>query len=261
MIPTPPGLTHISELFTIAEARQTERIEHDFTQGHFQGFDELFAFFNLSIDRFASIAEIKPLTVLIDRLRQDFETGLMSFLCGMDQATFDAMRDVMEIGYLLRDFTMDHSHVAEWFSLDDLARLKRYTPNTLRQRYATSRRVAVVDLPDSKEYRAHSSMLHVSPSQDWLIQRGVSRSQHAQFGASFALADLMHHARDTVFLLNAFPSEFSADLQPLDEAVIVPKLREAFEHTMKRYDSSLMWVHIATKVAEVRAADATDQGA
>jgi hypothetical protein len=191
--------------------------------------------------------------VLVSRLKKDFETALVSFVVGMDQAAFDAMRDAMEAGYLLRDFTLEPARIVEWLSLSDKERWNRFGPNVLRQRFASSQGVAVTDLLDSKEYCAHSSMLHVSPEEDGFVHRGVSRSPHPEFGASFALADILHHARDTVFLLASFVATFSSGQNTDDPTIFVPHLRVAFEHTMKRYNGALMWIDIGKSVAQYRA--------
>jgi hypothetical protein len=213
MFPKPVGLRHFSEVFSAVETRLQERTKHDLTDAHVRGFDEFFAYLQRAAEQFQSVESIRPLIVLVARLRKDFETALVSFVVGMDQAAFDAMRDAMEIEYLLRDFTLDPGRIAEWLSLNDKERWNRFGPNSLRQRFANHQGIAVTDLLDSKEYCAHSSMLHVSPDEDAFVQRGVARSQHPEIGASFALADILHHARDTVYLLSSFVALFSMCVQ------------------------------------------------
>lgn len=258
MFPKPAGLPHFCQVFSTVETRLQERIKHDLTEDHVRGFDEFFAFLQKASEQFQVVQSIRPLTVLVARLRKDFETALVSFVVGMDQAAFDAMRDGMEIGYLLRDFTLDAGRIPEWLSLADKERWNRFGPNALRQRFASRQGIAVTDLLDSKEYCAHSSMLHVSPYEDGFVERGVSRSPRPEFGASFALADILHHACDTVFLLTSFVAAFSGGQKKDDTTGFVPHLRVAFEHTMKRYTNALMWIDMAKAVAEHRAQASND---
>jgi|GEM_PF-5309180 len=258
MFPKPAGLPHFCEVFSTVETRLRERTKHDLTEDHVRGFDEFFTFLQRASEQFQAVESIRPLTVLVARLRKDFETALISFVVGMDQAAFDAMRDGMEIGYLLRDFTLDAGRILEWLSLADKERWNRFGPNALRQRFATHQGIAVTDLLDSKEYCAHSSMLHVSADEDGLVERGVSRSHNPEFGASFALADILHHARDTVYLLTSFVATFSDGQRKDDPTEFVPHLRVAFEHTMKRYNNALMWIDMAKAVVEYRAKASKD---
>lgn len=257
MFPKPAGLPYFSDVFSTVETRMQERIKHDLTEDHVRGFDEFFAFLQRASGQFEKLELIKPLVVLVGRLRKDFETALVSFVVGMDQAAFDAMRDGMEIGYLLRDFTLDSRRIREWLSLADKERWNRFSPNALRQRFASQQGIAVTDLLDSKEYCAHSSMLHVSPHEDGYLERGVCRSLHPEFGASFALADILHHARDTVYSLTSFLATFSGQPKS-DPTELVPHLRRAFEYTMKRYNNGLMWIDIAKTVAEHRIQSSRD---
>ena len=97
---------------------------------------------------------------LLDRTKADFITALDAALAGLNGVAFDAMRDVMEIEYLLRDFRYDPSAIARWLS--DKHR-RDFMPVKLRERHARKLGVAVKDLPDSQDYKIHSEGLHVSP--------------------------------------------------------------------------------------------------
>ena len=252
MLPSFENLPEMSALASRFEQRMSERVEHDLTDAHWAGFDELFQYLKSTAETFRDFETVAPIAGVIERLTKDFETALFSFLCGMDQAAFDAMRDAMEVGYLLRDFNLWPDRIAEWLSLTGKERWNKFSPNALRQRFANHTGVNVTDLLDSKEYGTHSAMLHVSPSDDGIVQRGISTSTLPQFGASASLADILHHARDTVFLLHEMLVTFCDTDETVDVSTLVPSLPAAYEHTMKSFNSTLMWMDIGRAMAGTR---------
>lgn len=121
--------------------------------------------------RASSITLTEHIAPLFSRSVADFEMAIESGLSGMNSLVFDAMRDVMEIEYLLRDFAAAPSHISEWLRLPRDERGKKFSPNALRQRRAKALGVSVSDLPTSTDYRGHSIFLHVNPPMDNPLER------------------------------------------------------------------------------------------
>ncbi|MBI1902756.1 MAG: hypothetical protein HYS13_16790 [Planctomycetia bacterium] len=240
-------------LATVAERRK-ERIRGDLSETHFDGFEELFRFLDAASQRFAQHPLLNKVAALVQRLRADFETGLCAFLSGLDQATFDSMRDVMEIEYLLREFLHEPASVDPWLDATDEDRWRKFGPGQLRRRHAARLGISTDELLDTYEYRAHSATLHVSPHGMFPVERGVSKSPYPQLGAAFALADILHHARDIVFLIYKLAEGSSPSLKLDHDPATMPKLQSAFELSMRRYHNAWMLVDIAGAVAEHRRA-------
>ncbi len=258
--PSPDRQPLMHELFELVARRRDERLRYDLTDTHVEGFEELFNYLDTAVERFAQHPVLAQVVVLVRRVRADFETGLFAFLSGLDQATFDEMRDVMEIEYLLREFLHEPASINQWLSATDDDRWRIFGPGQLRRRHADRLRVPVADLVDTAEYRAHSGMLHVGPEPSWPIERGVSKSDHPEFGAAFALADLLHHARDSVYLLYILAERAVPPLRlDQDPGTGLPHLQRAFEETMRRYHNASMWIDLASVVAEHRRDAAAEQ--
>ena len=77
----------------------------------------------VQLDRIATAFGAEPrlhkLTFLIRRVIADFETALEATLSSYAAAAFDAMRDVLEIDYLLKDFALDEKLIDEWLNADE----------------------------------------------------------------------------------------------------------------------------------------------
>jgi hypothetical protein len=119
---------------------------------------------------------LAPVAFLIERAHGDFVTAIEAILSGFHVVVQDAMRDVMEIEFLLRDFAYEPHRMAEWLEGTDQHRWNRFRPAVLRQRYAARIGIKPEDLPEARDYKAHSLFLHVSPLKGYLGPHGVMTS-------------------------------------------------------------------------------------
>jgi hypothetical protein len=83
---------------------------------------------------FATEPRLRKLTFLIRRAIADFETALEATLSSYTAVAFDAMRDVLEIDYLLRDFAVDQQLIDEWLNADEKTLLNKFSPGSVRKR-------------------------------------------------------------------------------------------------------------------------------
>jgi hypothetical protein len=258
--PSPSRQPKVSELFELSARRRDERLLYDLPETHLDGLEQLLRYLDDVESEFGRHSELMKVVVLVRRLRTDFETGLCEFLSGLDQATFDSMRDVMEIEYLLREFLHEPASIDQWLAAPDEDRWKLFGPGKLRQQHAKRVGVSSKNLLDTYEYRAHSASLHVSPKVNEIVQRGVSKSAHPELGAAFALADLLHHARDILFLLYELAGQATPPLRlQQDPRTDLPELRAAFDITETRFRNAAMLLDVASTIAKHLDKDNSDQ--
>lgn len=87
-----------------------------------QGIDEVFEYLSQAEELFRQDAELKPLAVLLRRARGDFEIDAEAIFSGLPLVASNAMRDVMEIHYLLRDFLDDPARIESWLTASNETR-------------------------------------------------------------------------------------------------------------------------------------------
>ena len=177
------------------------RIESEVNAVFRQGYDEFQSFLISVRSDFSNNPLLHQLDSLIDRVQCDYKSAMICYLHGLDQTTFDVMRDVMEISYLLRDFVLTPDHIDKWVRGTDSYRRNHFTSGKLRKRYADHLGVPVGDLKDTTEYNGHSAMLHVSPHEHPFLKRGLLTDRNPVFSGRFALADVFHHARDVAEMI------------------------------------------------------------
>lgn len=119
-----------------------------------------------SLGSHAESVEASPalngLVALVRRARTDVEQMVDAWLGGQHLPYANAARDLMEVEWLVRDFTADPVRVADWLNSTQQRRQDEYSPARLRRRIA-DRECPGEDLPDSLEYQVHSETLHVTP--------------------------------------------------------------------------------------------------
>ncbi len=122
----------------------------------------------LHLDRLHGIWSADPglnrLAFLIDRLTSDFETALEATLSGYFSVAADAMRDVMEIEYLLLDFLADKQQVDKWLSADDKTLRREFAPAAVRKRLHKAGVRPFETSDQANDYAAHSAALHATPA-------------------------------------------------------------------------------------------------
>lgn len=184
----------IAERLVEAERLREERLRMYLPGKRLEGLEQLYTYLQRLEAAYAEHDELSALTFLIQRARRDFETALEATLSAYQGVAADAMRDVMEIEYLLLDFGINPEHTAEWLGCDRKLRLRKYSPARLRERL-----IAGGVPPFSNEgwepvdYRAHSESLHVTPHVPFIAGRGIEQHSHSFF-ADAGFIEMFEHA-------------------------------------------------------------------
>ena len=178
-----------------------------------RGLEQFYEYLEKSEHLLAESMWAKDFAFLIRRVRTDFDVALESTLSGHISSTFEAMRDVLEIELLLRDFTAFPDHASEWLSASDRDRSKRFRPAELRRRQRNIRHHWSES--DESDYRGHSMALHVTPSH---APFNTKRSgAQTLFGVDMGFWDMFDHARRIVMVLDAMFTERQIGPKPVSD--------------------------------------------
>lgn len=152
---------------------------------------------------FRSKTKLAPLAFLVARLREDFEDGIDASLSGSYAVVSNSMRDAMEIEFLFREFAHDPQRVGEWASLTDNERWWKFGPAKLRKLHARRLNTTAAELPESTDYAAHSSILHVNPPHP-VFPRKAGPGGVGGFWDDVGFQELFEHGRRVAIQLHAF---------------------------------------------------------
>lgn len=173
------------------------RIQASYGSPHLKEFilalDETLAYLAEAQKAFARSRRLSPIELLVSRAVGAFETGVLSVSTENYRCALNAMRDVMEIEYLLSDFLHTPQNLQDWFGCDDRARWKRFQPVKLRERKANRLETSLERLSDTRDYKSHSEILHILPRHLPLIGYGICDEKH-EAGFHIALSDIVEHA-------------------------------------------------------------------
>ncbi len=191
-------LPNIYESLRLAESNRAERLKH-WKQGiRFNGIEELISHLSELTAVYRRNRKLRRIAFLVERARGDFITALEATLSGFHLVTFDAMRDVMEIEFLLRDFCLSPEHIEEWLDANESNRYTRFRPAILRQRYAQHLGKLPQDLGEAADYKGHSRFLHVTPIINPFGKVGLNSGDIA-FGADSGFWEMYEHGRRLIF--------------------------------------------------------------
>lgn len=180
------------------------------------------------------ISELEPIAFLIDRARTDVEVGLYAALSGYPYVTADAMRDLMEIEFLLWDFSLDPKRISLWLHADDKTLRKEFAPAAVRTRLKESGAWNVGSKGESLDYKAHSAGLHVTPEQP-IFKHRFEEDELMRDAAFWELFEHLRRLFETFVLMRtAFPSEAWARMKALDELIYA---RNAWARTRQMQDA------------------------
>lgn len=174
-----PDLLYV-EILGLLEAQGSKVVEPLLREHHHARGNRLFALMTLIVvlpgfDQvllqcsqlnayFDGTKQLKLIAFLVRRAQADIEIAIEALLVGRQALVSDAMRDVMEIEMLLRDFAARPSSIADWVSADERTLRNRFSPKEIRRRLANDLYPGKgFDLPEADEYAVHSSVLHPSP--------------------------------------------------------------------------------------------------
>ena len=130
-----------------AEARRVKLTSALLDRALLKGIDELLTRLDDLAQAFAADPALAKLAFLIRRGTADFETALEASMSGYVAVAFDAMRDVLEIENLLRDFANQPANFDAWLTADEKTLLKKFTgalaPNSDADKLAREEPAAV----------------------------------------------------------------------------------------------------------------------
>jgi hypothetical protein len=171
-------LPRLTELLSRAETNRAVRLRAlSTTTKQLRALEEILTYTRELESYCGSEEHVSRLAFLLRRAHGDFATAIDALLSGFHKTVLDSMRDVMEIEFLLRDFALNHSHIAEWLTASEKVRRAKFQAGSLRQRYATSRGQAPPDMPEATDYRGHSMLVHVLPYDNPIVLRCARRCQ------------------------------------------------------------------------------------
>jgi hypothetical protein len=152
---------------------------------------------------------------------QHIVSGMESLLAEPDPRVLDESRRLMEIEFLLFEFTRTPERLRVWRSLSEHERNQEFAFEILRQREEKARGLpAQRVLFDQEEYRVHSSAVHPQPEG----RRPLTAPDEAS-GLFYDAGDLLHHASRA----------WSAGLAAAEATRTDPG--EPFEHELPRLDA------------------------
>lgn len=184
----------VSYRLTEAERIRGERLQIYLSGARLHGLEQLLSYLDALRDAYAREHGLQALELLIARAIGDFETALEATLSGYQGVAADAMRDVMEIEYLLLDFATTPEHAAQWLAADRRQRLRVFAPAKVRDR------LVAAGLPpfgredwEAVDYRAHSEALHVTPHELAVGSRGMESNPSGSMWADAGFIEMFEH--------------------------------------------------------------------
>jgi hypothetical protein len=215
-----------------AQENRTKRLAKYLKGARLKGLEELHIHLTKLERTFKNHPNLEKLAFLINRAKTDYAKALEATLSGLHSVAWDAMRDVMEIEFLLRDFYHGPSNINEWLTTNEKDRFNKFRPAELRKRHARRSRTKPQDVGEATDYKGHSMFLHVSPVPHpfgW-----TDFSEDDEFGADSSFWEIFEHARRFLFIAHKLVEQTfpSAPYNP-DPAKDLPKVKKAWERTQE----------------------------
>lgn len=184
-----------------AQANREIRLARYFSGIRLKGYEELVHHLTELENIFLKNRRLRAVSFLVGRAKNDFETALEASLSGFHSVAHDAMRDVMEIEFLFRDFYFEPTHLEQWISCSDKERNDRFRPAVLRQRHAQRVAVKPQDMKEAIDYKGHSVFLHVSPYFNPFGGPGLRKSP-VPFADDSGFWEIFEHGRRLLFAIH-----------------------------------------------------------
>lgn len=171
---------------------------------YFSGLNKLLEHLDEAVKSFSEIDTLRPAVSLIERVKADCEVAIVCVFSGMSAAANDQMRDVMEIEYLLKDFSHNLDRLKQWAAATPEEERRFFSSNTLRQREANHQGVELSKLQDAVDYKNHSRELHVSKTSYRSVPRGIDSTfgRTGDLHADMGVWELFWHSRNLLFAIS-----------------------------------------------------------
>ncbi|WP_030651378.1 MULTISPECIES: hypothetical protein [Streptomyces] len=239
-----------------ADARRRQNLKRLAGDIRFAGINELLVRLSGIGKAFSETPELSRITFMVQRAHADFMTALEATLSGYFSVASDAMRDVLEIQYLLMDFAINPDHAEEWLTTDEKGRMKDFSPAAVRRRLQAAGVVNFGDRAVSMDYKGHSMALHVSPVRLLNSADGIV-AQHSWLNEAgfWEIFDHGHGLMEGLTLLvdRLVPGSRAADIVGRD-------LKTFDEARGKAHELMRLWERIPDARAALRAGDRTAAG-
>ena len=216
-----------------AQSNREERLSRYLGGSRLKGYEELIAHLEELEPVFEKSRRLRRISFLIGRARGDFQTALEAALSGFHSVAHDAMRDVMEIELLLREFYCEPHHIEQWVSCSPKERNDRFRPALLRQRHARRMAKQPQDLGEASDYRAHSMFLHVSPYRNPFGGPGLD-DPTMPFADDSCFWEIFEHGRRLLFVAHRLRRKVARHAKsPWGPERGLKKFRDAWQRTQE----------------------------
>jgi hypothetical protein len=195
------------------------------------GAEELLQHLDAVESTFLGTEKLARVAFLIGRARDEFAISIDAALSGMHRVAHDAMRGVMEIEFLLRDFAAEPTHVDDWLACTPKRRYDQFRPAVLRQRHANRLGIPVADVAEAVDYKAHSETLHVSPVPHPFAPSGIDSSSPSAGDACFW--DMFEHARRLLIAIHNMALNVGPEIAKKLSPEQLTKVGKAWERTQE----------------------------
>lgn len=238
-----------------AEDNRTRRLGSYLQGVRIAGLEELLTHLVQVEQAFATRIDLRPIASLAARARADFVTALDALLSGFHSVAVDAMRDVMEVEFLLREFRHAPSKIKIWAQADFKQLNDQFRPAVLRQLHANRVGAKPQDLAEAADYKAHSSFLHVTPYQGPFGGPGIV-ADSVPFAADGCFWEIFEHARRLLFEFHALKRVVARRLpMPAGPRRGLKAVREAWRRTQEMQAIFLALIEASAEKRRVEAAN------
>jgi hypothetical protein len=237
-----------ASLLKQAEQRRKSKL-HQYLKGvRFSGFEELMQHLDTVYEMYLTQDQLSKIAFLLKRSKGAFVIALEAALTGFNTVAHEAMRSVMEIEFLLRDFSLDASRIDEWLTADSDKLYERFRPGVLRQRFASHVGQQPKDLPEATDYKGHSMFLHVGPRANPFGTPGLADGSQP-FAADSCFWEIFEHARRLLIAAHTLADTIQPGCLDNHNLENLEKLGEAWVRTQ---EMKQIWQQLIESVAAER---------
>lgn len=226
-------LPNIGSFLAATHSNRAENLRRYSEDARLKGVDELLGHLKRVHSSLVSAGHQEDLGFIVERSIADFEVALEAGLSGLLNLAHEAMRDVMEIEFLLREVAAVPEHLDQWLNATPDELRTNFSANRLRQLHANRLGIDVTELPEHTDYKGQSIALHFTPWTNPMTRKGLVR-EDLTFGSDMAFWELFFHARRFLFALHEVLAQprFEGVTNP-DPETDLPLVRDAFERTQE----------------------------
>lgn len=201
----------------------------------FLGIGQLIEYIEVCQSGFHANTSLRPIAFLIERAHRDFWAAIELALSGLHGSTFDTMRDVMEIQYLLTDFHYNPSHVALWLQARTRDEKDFFQPVKLRNREAVRQGLRDhTQLQTNEDYKNHSQALHVNADPTGTAMKGVHPFDEG--GSRLPFWEIFFHGAGIISVLMLYVDQFDKEVGARARACDLDRFFVAWEAIKVKID-------------------------